>query len=242
MKLANPFYYPIAVLLGGITLFGGVRLAGLSNKIILPVAAAVTVASASVLKSREPGAKTIAQKQLERELQLLKQSAKSLALKAEELREEANKLLAQSSTNFDFLVVIQQACNRAIEIPEQLEKVARSLPEQESLLSVRELESQLAEVQKKLNSSSGLHRQHLEQLAASLQRNIQLAQTGQDTRQAKIVSLYTTVQNLAGALQQLQNKLRTADLNDWQNLQELRSLSEDMNGYQDRFDLLIFQS
>ncbi|EAW38487.1 hypothetical protein [Lyngbya sp. PCC 8106] len=83
IKLANPIYYPIAVLMGGITLIAGVRLVGLSNKIILPTVAVVTVVTASVLKSREPEAKKIAQQQLPQEVELLKVSSQNLAIKAE---------------------------------------------------------------------------------------------------------------------------------------------------------------
>ncbi|MDY7024669.1 MAG: hypothetical protein SWJ54_25535, partial [Cyanobacteriota bacterium] len=82
-------------------------------------------------------------------------------------------------------------------------------------------------------------RQNLEQLAASLQQNIELAKTGQDTRQAKIISLSTLIQNSAGVLQQLQNKLRIADLNDSEDIQELRRLSDELNQYQANMDIFI---
>ncbi|MEY3827725.1 MAG: hypothetical protein RLZZ148_2545, partial [Cyanobacteriota bacterium] len=41
MKLANPFYYPLAMLLGGISLVLGVRLLSLPNLLVFPTAAAV---------------------------------------------------------------------------------------------------------------------------------------------------------------------------------------------------------
>ncbi len=239
IKLANPIYYPIAVLMGGITLVAGVRLAGLSNKIILPTVAVVTVATASVLKSREPDAKKIAQQQLQQEVELLKVSSQNLATKAEELRQEANKLMNKTSFNIDVLVAVHDICDRTIELPQKIDKIAERLPEQESLLSVNELEKQLLEVKSKIRSSSGMTRQNLEQLAASLERNMALAQAGQDTRQAKIISLSTSIQNSAGVLQKLQNKLRTADLSNSKDLQELRSLSNELNDYQANLDILI---
>ncbi|MEB3279993.1 MAG: hypothetical protein VKK42_13850 [Lyngbya sp.] len=239
MKLANPIYYPVAVLIGGITLVAGVRLAGLSNKIILPTVAVVTVATASVLKSREPNEKKIAKKQLQQEVELLKVSSKNLAIKAEELRQEAKKLMNKTSFNLDVLVAVQEICDRTIELPQKIEKIAERLPEQESLLSVNELEKQLLDVKSKIRSSSGITRQNWEQLAASLERNMALAQAGQDTRQAKIISLSTSIQNSAGVLQKLQNKLITADLSNSKERQELRSLSNELNDYQANLDILI---
>ncbi|MDY7024096.1 MAG: hypothetical protein SWJ54_22565, partial [Cyanobacteriota bacterium] len=206
IKLANPFYYPTAILIGGVVLVTGLRVVGLSNSVILPTAAIVTVASASVLKSREPDAENIAQQQLQQEVQILKTSSQNLAIKAEELRQEANQLISQNTFNLDFLAQVQAICDRTIELPQKIENIAQRLPRQESLLSVNELERQLLEVQTKIRSSSGITRQNLEQLAASLQQNIELAKTGQDTRQAKIISLSTLIQNSAGVLQQLQNK------------------------------------
>lgn len=239
IKLANPFYYPTAILIGGVVLVTGLRVVGLSNSVILPTAAIVTVASASVLKSREPDAENIAQQQLQQEVQILKTSSQNLAIKAEELRQEANQLISQNTFNLDFLAQVQAICDRTIELPQKIENIAQRLPRQESLLSVNELERQLLEVQTKIRSSSGITRQNLEQLAASLQQNIELAKTGQDTRQAKIISLSTLIQNSAGVLQQLQNKLRIADLNDSEDIQELRRLSDELNQYQANMDIFI---
>ncbi|MEL7035937.1 MAG: hypothetical protein AAFO04_10015 [Cyanobacteria bacterium J06592_8] len=239
IKLANPFYYPTAILIGGVVLVTGLRVVGLSNSVILPTASVITVASASVLKSREPDAENIAQQQLQQEVQILKTSSQNLAIKAEELRQEANQLISQNTFNLDFLAQVQTICDRTIELPQKIENIAQRLPRQESLLSVNELERQLLEVQTKIRSSSGITRQNLEQLAASLQQNIELAKTGQDTRQAKIISLSTLIQNSAGVLQQLQNKLRIADLNDSEDIQELRRLSDELNQYQANMDIFI---
>jgi len=95
------------------------------------------------------------------------------------------------------------------------------------------------EVKSKIRSSFGVSRKQLEQLQASLERNIELAQQGQDTRQAKLTSLYTVIQDSAGVLQQLQNKLRTADLTNSEELIELRNLSEELSGFQENIDFII---
>ena len=117
MKIANPLYYPIAVLAGGVVLVAGVRFIGLPNFVALPAAAIVATGGAAALKSREPDAQKIAQQQIENELQTLQTSAKNLADKAESLLQEANQLLSRGSFSMDLLVAVQGACQRAIELP-----------------------------------------------------------------------------------------------------------------------------
>ena len=63
----------------------------------------------------------------------------------------------------------------------------------DSLLSVKDLQQQLVAVQNKLQSSSGIARENLNQLTKSIQRNIQLAQQGQDVRIAQVVNLATSI-------------------------------------------------
>lgn len=238
IKLANPLYYPMAMLAGGIVLVVGVRVMELSNIVILPTAAVVATAGATVLKSRSD-AQRLAKQQLQRELQVMQASGKTLAEKAEVLRQEANQLLTRDSFQLELLTAVQYACDRAIELPAKIDQLAMRLPSADSLLSVSELQQQLLEVQTKQCSSSGVASQHLNQLADSLKRNIQLAQEGQDTRTAQIVSLYTLIQDSAGVLQQLQNKLRTADLTNLEQVNELRSLSSEFNSFQENVDILV---
>lgn len=239
MKLANPLYYPIAVLAGGIVLVAGVRLVGLPNFIILPVSVAVATGGAAAMKSKEPDAQKIAQQQIQRELKLLQTSAKNLAEKAEILRQEANQLLNRSSFEMNLLVAVQEACQRAIELPIKIEELGRRIHGANSLLSVNDLQQQLQEVKNKRALSSGIARQHLDQLANSLQRNIQLANEGQNARTAQITSLYTLIQNSAGILQQIQNKLRTADLTDYQQINELQASTDELTSLQDNFAFLV---
>jgi hypothetical protein len=109
----------------------------------------------------------------------------------------------------------------------------------DSLLSKSELQQQLLEVQAKQRSNSGVARQHLDRLADSLQRNIQLAGEEQNLRIAQIVNLYTLIQDYAGVFQQWLNKLRTADLSNSEQVEELRSLSAKLNGFQENLDILV---
>ncbi len=238
MKLVNPLLYPLAVLAGGTTLVIGVRLARLPSVVMLPTSILVATASASWLKSREPETLHLDNSQLAKELQAVYDSAKFLAQQATSLRLEALKLLTDSS-QLELLAIVQYACDRAVELPSKIDQLSRRLGGSDSLLSVSDLQEQLTQVQNKLQSSSGIATEHLNQLATSLQRNIKLAQQGQDARQAQVVSLSTFIQDTAGVLQELQNKLRGANLNDPSVTLELRSLSEQFNSFQENVDLLV---
>ena len=239
MKLANPLYYPIAVLAGGVILVAGVRFIGLPNFVALPAAAAVATGGAAAMKSREPDAQKIAQQQIQRELEMLQTSAKTLAEKAETLRQEANQLLSRGSFEMDLLVAVQEACQRAIELPIKIDELGRRIHGANSLLSVNDLQQQLQEVEIKRSSSSGIARQHLDQLTNSLQRNIELAKEGQNARTAQMTSLYTLIQDSAGVLQQIQNKLRTADLTDIQQINELQASTDELTSLQENFAFLV---
>lgn len=238
MKLANPLYYPVAVLAGGITLFVGVRFIQLPSIIMLPVAAGITVAGASYLKSREPESFALDNPELERELIAVKNSALALVTKANDLKVEAKKLL-NDSFQIELLSAVQFSCDRAVELPAKIDILARRLQGSNALLSVQELQQQLTEVQQKLPASSGVAKQHLNQLAESLKRNIQLAQEGQDTRLAQVVSLSTQIQDFAGVLQQVQTKLHSSDLTDSEQILELQALSDELSSLRDNVYLLV---
>ncbi|NES46895.1 MAG: hypothetical protein F6K20_38305, partial [Moorea sp. SIO2C4] len=82
-------------------------------------------------------------------------------------------------------------------------------------------------------------RQQLQQLATSLKHNITLARQGEDARQAQVIALATLITDTAGVLQQLQNRLRTSNLEDTQAVEELRSLSTELAGFQDNMALFL---
>ncbi|MEG4799923.1 hypothetical protein QUB63_08155 [Microcoleus sp. ARI1-B5] len=238
MKLANPLYYPVAVLSGGVVLFAGVRFLNLPSALMLPVSAAVAVAGAATLKSREPEVLNLNNPGLERELQSVRQQARVLADKAISLQVEAGKLLIDS-LDMELLVAVQYSCDRAAELPIKLDEMVLRLQGDDSLLSPQELQRQLDEVQAKISRSSGAAKTQLIELSKSLCRNIQLARQGEDARQAQIISLSTVIQDSAGVLQQLQNKLRTSDLTNSEQTRELRELSENFRSFQESVDLLV---
>ncbi|MEL7315783.1 MAG: hypothetical protein AAFN08_12605, partial [Cyanobacteria bacterium J06559_3] len=88
-------------------------------------------------------------------------------------------------------------------------------------------------------TSTGAAKAQWSRLVASLQRNIELAQQGEDAREAQVVSLSTLIVDAGGVLQQLQNKLRSADLSSDRQTDELRELGLELNNMQENMDVLL---
>jgi hypothetical protein len=238
MKLANPLYYPLAVLAGAIALVAGARFTKLPSFVVIPVAAVIATAGATALKMQEPEPLNFGNSAVEREFRSIQQQARDLVEKANLLRAEAAQLLTQSD-QIDLLGSVQYACDRACELPIKLEQFARRLQGSDSLLSIAELQQQRKQAEARYNVSRGVAREQLKKLITSLERNIDLARHGQDARQAQLVSLSTLILDSAGVLQQMQNQLRTADLADASQTIELRSLSNDFKLFQENVDLLV---
>jgi hypothetical protein len=238
MKLVNPLHYPPAVLLGGIVLVLGVRLGQFPNLIILPTAVAIATGSALILNSKKTATINIDNPALVQEIQSVQQQAKLLVQKAEMLRTEAKQLLT-TSTQLELLVAIEYACDRTRELPTQIDRLVQRLQGSDSLLSVAELQQQLTEVKTRKNKSSGVARQQLERLVIGLENNLKLARQGQDARQAQVISLATLAIESAGILQQLQNRLRTTNLENTEEIQELTSQLEEFKSMQESVELLV---
>jgi len=241
MKLANPLFYPLPILVSAIALVIGVRVVKLPSWVMLPVAGAIAVTGAALRKGQEPETLNLENPALERELLAIRQQAKLLAEKASELRAEAARLLTDS-LQVELLASVQFACDRATDLPQKIDALAQRMQGSDSLLSVADLRQQLAGVQAKLQSSSGVVKAQLNTLVESLQHNIQLAQAGEDSRQAQVASLSTLILDSAGVLQAMQNKLRSVNLTDAQQTLELRSLSDELSIFQENVDLLVSQS
>lgn len=240
LKLANPLHYPLATLAGGLVLFGGVRLAQLPSAGVLPVAAAIAALSAAALQARQPTAPTLDNPQLAQLLRQNQQQALQLTQQAEALRSEAHRLLTHPH-QLELLGVVQYACDRSRELPDKLDQLTQRLQGSASLLSVTELQKQLAAAEQRQPQSSGAASNQWAQLAASLRRNIELAQQGRDAREAQVVSLSTLILEAAGGLQQLQNKLRTADLDNSQTADEVRDLSQTVSRLQETIEVLMLE-
>ncbi len=238
MKLANPLQYPLAVLAGGIFLVGGVRLVRLPNVVAIPGAIAIATVGSTLLKSREPDTVELTNKSINREFQQVRQQAVALGTRADELNQEATRLLT-ASHQMELLGVVQYACDRTQELPQKIDQLALRLEGKDALLSVDELQHQLKQAETKVRNSKGIAQEQWGKLANSLKRNIALAQHGEDARQAQLANLSTLIAESGGVLQQLQNKLRTADLTSSVAADELRELSDEFKGVQEHVDVLI---
>lgn len=238
MKLANPLHYPLAILIGGITLIIGVRLVRLPRIIMLPAAAAIATGTAIPLARKKRERPNINNAALNRELDRVRERANLLAERAEVLRQEAKQLLT-TSTQLELYSAIEYACDRAKELPSKIDSLTRRLSGSDSLLTVSELQQQLTEVRDKERNSSGVARQQLRQLISSLENNIRLARQGSDARQAQVVSLDTLVIESAGILQNLQNRLRSSNLDNLNEINELKNLSTELTSMQESVNVLV---
>jgi uncharacterized coiled-coil DUF342 family protein len=232
----NPLQYPLAMLGAGLCLVLGIRVAKLPSVIVLPVSGAIAVGGAMAL-AKEPKA-IRSETPLLPELQALIDQADDLSTKAGKLRTEATELL-DSTTQVELLGAVQYACDRAQQLPTKFKALSKQLNQNEVLLSVDNLQQQLLQVHKRMAGSSGQSQRQLQDLAQRLQRNIALAQQGEDARQSQLISLSAMVLDASGVLQQLQTRLRTADLSSSVAASELKSLSDEFTQYQDNVDLLL---
>lgn len=229
MKIINPLNYPLAVLTAGICLFLGVRIIKLSNIIILPSTVAIAFIGSTILaqNNQQESKVKLDNKALEKELSEAKTEAQLLVNKAENLRLEAKKIL-HDSWQMELLTAIEYSCDCTLELPQKIEDLSNKLSGGDSLLSVEELTEKLKDIKKKQKSAEGLALRQLKQIESSLNRNIDLAKQGKSARQAQVFSLTNLITESAGILQQLQNKLRTADLTNSEQLNDLQALSQEL--------------
>ncbi|MEL6384077.1 MAG: hypothetical protein AAFQ89_16805 [Cyanobacteria bacterium J06626_18] len=238
MKLANPLAYPLAVLAGGVFLVAGVRFARLPSFVALPGAVAIATAGAAVLKSREPETLGLDNPNLEKELQQARQQVTQLVEQATGLKAESVNLLTETH-QVELLGIVQYACDHIQDLPTKLEQLIKRLNRKGAILAVDDLQKQLREAEQKQRTSTGAAKAQWSRLVASLQRNIELAQQGEDAREAQVVSLSTLIVDAGGVLQQLQNKLRSADLSSDRQTDELRELGLELNNMQENMDVLL---
>jgi vacuolar-type H+-ATPase subunit I/STV1 len=239
VKLTNPFDYPIAILVGGIVLVVGVRFWRVPNLVILPGAAIVATATALSLKSREPDPEKAELQDVERELTNLKASGRSVAEKAAAVRSEAGQLLGHDGDYLELLVRIEEVCSPIAEIPTRIEALGQRLPQNNSVLSLAELEADLHSAHALLVNATGVARQQAEELVESLEKNRELAKTGSSVNLAKLLNLRVILQNTAGILQELQNKIRLLNRPDLDRVREVEELCERLQSTGSNLDILI---
>jgi chromosome segregation ATPase len=236
----NPLYYPLPIFMGCVVLALGVRVVKAPSIVVVPIAIAVSTLAAGARAPKAARAQSASNPALVQELAAIQQQAKTLARKAQDIEGEAKQCLGEPGF-VDLLGTVQYACDRTRELPAKIDRLAQRLQGEDSILSVAELQGQLQEVQKKLSASSGVAQTQLSKLAESLRRNIQLAQQGQDARQAQVVSLSTLILDSVGVLQTMQNQLRTLDLGDVAQTAELQNLGNELREFQENLDLVVLR-
>ncbi len=146
MKLANPLYYPLPVLVGAVVLVVGVRVLRQPSVVVVPAAIAVATAGAALRKGQEPDSLGLEDPRLENTLQSVRQQAVTIAEKSEALRAEATRLLSQAE-QLDLLSAVQFACDRAEELPAKIDGLAQRMRGGRSLLSIEDLQRQRQEAE-----------------------------------------------------------------------------------------------
>ncbi|MEM9949575.1 MAG: hypothetical protein AAF810_26385, partial [Cyanobacteria bacterium P01_D01_bin.36] len=238
MKLANPFYYPLSMLAGGVFLVAGARLVRLPSVVAIPGAGAIALTTATLLKSRDPQTIELENPALSRELQSVRLQAQKLSETAQLLESEATKLLTDVAY-IDLLGTVQYVCDRIQDIPNKIDLLARKMQSKGALLSVDDTKKQLTNVNTKLKNSSGVAKEQWQTLAQQLEQNIALVQQGDDAREAQVAQLSTLIARSGGVLQELQNKLRTADLSSEMETETLKELSNELKGFQENVEVLL---
>jgi hypothetical protein len=238
LKVANPLHYPLAVLAGGVMLFLGVRVARLPSLLVVPTAMALAGVGAVIRHHQEPALPLGVSPHWEQVLRHTRQQTLDLTRQAAELHKEAQQVLLETD-QIELLGLVGYTCDRTQELPNKIEQLTHRLQGRDSLLSVADLERQLVDVQEKQRHSSGIAQEQWNKLADSLERNIQLAKQGSDTRAAQVASLSTLILDAAGLLQQLQIKLRTNDIKNSAVAAEIRTLSDEFSQVQDNISVFI---
>jgi len=241
VPLVNPLHYPTAIFSAALVLVLGVRVWGLPRWLMVPVAVVMALGGSWLL--REAQQPLFADPALTREIQQLRQQVNSLVQAAQKVQAEAARLLVDDP-DLDLLVAVQEVCQQVQSLPQAVDQRVQCLyqTDYDAVLSVADLEKQLAQVRRPKRRVGSLAGAQLDRLEATLVRNIELAQRGQDTRLAQIAALVTLVQDTAGVLQQLQNQLRTFDIRNQQQLQQVRSLSETLQDFERQMTILVTRS
>jgi len=228
VPLINPLHYPTAIFCAALVLVVGVRVFWLPRWLMLLVA----LAGSYLLYQRERQRFPLADPALSRELRELRQQVAFLV--------QAARLLVDAP-DLDLLVAVQEVCQQVQSLPQAVERRVQQLyqTDYDAVLSVADLEKQLAQVRRQKQRVGQLAGAQLDQLEATLVRNLEYARMGEDTRIAQITALMTLVQNTAGILQQLQNQLRTFDIQNQEQLQHLHRLSETLQGFEQQMTMLV---
>ncbi|GAB4383532.1 MAG: hypothetical protein Kow00121_45560 [Elainellaceae cyanobacterium] len=237
MKLANPLHYPVTIVVAGVALVGGIRLARVPAPIMLPLSVAIAIGGAAFRQS-QASVPEVGNSELKAELNIVHRQAQVVVQQAEEIRQLAAHQLSEPS-HLELLVAVQSACDRASELPAKVLFFTERIQGKESEFAIDELQQQLIQVEQRLSLSPGIAYDQLTKLAEGLQHGIQLAWEGQDTRQAQMSILSMLVLDAVEVLQQMQNLLQLPDLPGAAQIADLQRLSEELGILQANIAFLV---
>ncbi|MEG3439194.1 hypothetical protein V0288_18860 [Pannus brasiliensis CCIBt3594] len=239
VKLTAPLQYSIAILAGGIVLVAGVRAWKIPNVVIFPAAALVTVVTAIGFKAIEPDPEKLAREEIDRELRNLKVSGQELALRAGFVRQEARQILSREVEYQKLFARIEKTCEPFAEIVPKIEEFGRQIPRKNARVCLAELKKELDSARDLVSSSRGSARQQAEEFVTALEKNLELAKTGNSVTLAKLLQLQAIVQDATELLQDVQNKVRTIRRRGVDRVAEIGELRERLQGISRILEILI---
>lgn len=204
----NPLDHPLAVAAGGLLLVLLARFTPLGLPLALPLAALVAVGLAALRIRQNRRAERLRERRVGESIDGALQRAAQLAVQAELVSRETMARF-QDPGHLESLGMVQLCCERLRGIPE---RIVERRPLLESgggiLLSVDDLQVRLecARDELRRESSATLKRER-QRLVDQLQRNLDAASSGMDAREARLLALWTRLEQIDGGLRHLQQQV-----------------------------------
>lgn len=239
VRLTAPLQYSIAILAGGIVLVGGTRSGKIPNSVLFPSVAIVTVVTAIGLKAIEPDPEKLAREEIDRELRNLKVSGQELALRAGFVRQEAGQILSREVEYKKLFARIEKTCEPFADLVPVIEEFGRRIPRKTAGSCRAELKKELHSARALVSSSQGIARQQTEELVTALEKNLELAKTGNSLTVAKLLQLQAIVQDATELLQDVQNKVRRIHRRGGDRVAEIGELCDRLQGISRTLEILI---
>ncbi len=207
-RLLAPLDHPGLVAAGGAVLVVAVRIAQLPLPLGLLLGVGVTLTLTEWrrrLRGREHRRRHL---RLDTRLEAIDARCDQLALQAAELSRQAARTLA-GEQQLERLTEVQMLCDRLGTLPAWTERHAEALEAGRGVpMPLQPLRAQLRDEERaQRREPAGPLREARQRLVAQLQANLAAAEQGLDEREARVLSLATGLERLAGDLQRLQGLL-----------------------------------
>ncbi|MFM7228871.1 MAG: hypothetical protein ACKO2F_04425 [Cyanobacteriota bacterium] len=208
MPISNPLDDPLAVLLASLALVLLARLTPLGLVGALPLAVLVAVALAFIRDRHRRRGQRLRDQRVAAELDAAELRSRELAAQAERVRREAMARLTDTAY-LEPLGFVQLCCDRLQALPDRIAARRQLLQSSgEQLLPRQGLERRLAREEAELQreTSPALRLERLK-LVKQLRINLEMAHSGLDERQARLLALSTRLEGIDGGLRHLQRQV-----------------------------------